>query len=57
MTRELFWLTLTFYLTGLLWVPYMLNRWQVRGIAAPWPIRPATTSRHAGVGDALDVRP
>ena len=33
MTRELFWLTLTVILTGLLWVPYMLNRWQVRGIA------------------------
>jgi uncharacterized MAPEG superfamily protein len=33
MTRELFWLTLTVILTGLLWMPYMLNRWQVRGIA------------------------
>ena len=26
MTRELFWLTLTVILTGLLWVPYILNR-------------------------------
>ena len=25
MTRELFWLTLTVILTGLLWMPYMLN--------------------------------
>jgi len=33
MTRELFWLTLTVVLTGLLWVPYILNRCQVRGIA------------------------
>ena len=33
MTRELFWLTLTVILTGLLWVPYMLNRCQVRGLA------------------------
>ena len=32
MTRELFWLTLTVILTGLLWVPYVLNRMQVRGI-------------------------
>jgi len=32
MTRELFWLTLTVILTGLLWVPYILNRFQVRGI-------------------------
>jgi uncharacterized MAPEG superfamily protein len=33
MTRELFWLTLTVILTGLLWVPYVLNRMMVRGIA------------------------
>ena len=32
MTRELFWLTLTVILTGLLWVPYTLNRCQVRGL-------------------------
>jgi uncharacterized MAPEG superfamily protein len=32
MTRELFWLTLTVILTGLLWVPYVLNRCMVRGI-------------------------
>lgn len=32
MTRELFWLTLTVILTGLLWVPYILNRVQVRGL-------------------------
>ncbi|MBN8973103.1 MAG: MAPEG family protein, partial [Rhizobiales bacterium] len=29
MTRELFWLTLTVILTGLMWVPYVLNRCQV----------------------------
>jgi uncharacterized MAPEG superfamily protein len=33
MTRELFWLTLTVILTGLLWIPYILNRIQVRGLA------------------------
>jgi uncharacterized MAPEG superfamily protein len=32
MTRELFWLTLTVILTGLLWVPYILNRCQIRGL-------------------------
>jgi uncharacterized MAPEG superfamily protein len=32
MTRELFWLTLTVILTGILWVPYILNRVQVRGL-------------------------
>src|SRR3954464_8682638 len=33
MTRELFWLTWTVILTGLLWVPYVLNRCQVRGLS------------------------
>ncbi|MDB5502217.1 MAG: putative rane protein of unknown function [Tardiphaga sp.] len=33
MTRELFWLTLTVILTGLLWVPYVLNRCMVRGLS------------------------
>ena len=32
MTRELFWLTLTVILTGLMWVPYILNRAGVRGL-------------------------
>jgi uncharacterized MAPEG superfamily protein len=33
MTPELFWLTLTVILTGLLWVPYVLNRIQIRVVA------------------------
>jgi uncharacterized MAPEG superfamily protein len=33
MTRELFWLTLTVVLTGILWIPYVLNRCRVRGLA------------------------
>jgi uncharacterized MAPEG superfamily protein len=33
MTRELFWLTLTVILTGLLWIPYIINRCQVRGLS------------------------
>ena len=32
MTRELLWLTLTIILTGLLWVPYILDRAMVRGL-------------------------
>ncbi|MBR0775399.1 MAPEG family protein [Bradyrhizobium diazoefficiens] len=32
MTRELFWLTLTVILTGILWIPYIINRCQVRGL-------------------------
>src|SRR5207244_8208617 len=32
MTRELFWLTLTVILTGVLWVPYIINRCQIRGL-------------------------
>jgi uncharacterized MAPEG superfamily protein len=32
LTPELFWLTLTVILTGLLWVPYILNRSQIRGL-------------------------
>ncbi len=32
MSKELLWLTLTVVLTGLLWVPYTLNRCQVRGL-------------------------
>jgi uncharacterized MAPEG superfamily protein len=52
LTPELFWLTLTVILTGLLWVPYILNRSQVRGLGgamanptpgakphAPWATR------------------
>ena len=52
MTRELFWLTLTVILTGILWIPYTINRSQVRGLTgamanpsrgdkphAPWATR------------------
>src|SRR3954454_19491515 len=42
MTRELFWLTLTVVLTGILWIPYTINRCQIRGLggamANPWSI-------------------
>src|SRR5450755_4905469 len=32
LTPELQWLTLTVILTGVLWIPYILNRCQVRGL-------------------------
>src|SRR5215218_4037759 len=34
MSRELFWLTATIALTGLLWIPYVLDRCKVRGLMA-----------------------
>ena len=34
LTPELFWLTLTVILTGLLWIPYIVNRSMVRGLGA-----------------------
>ena len=34
MTRELFWLTLTVAMTGLMWVPYIVDRIMVRGMMA-----------------------
>lgn len=34
MTRELFWLMMTIILTGLMWVPYVLDRIRVRGLKA-----------------------
>jgi len=32
MSKELLWLTLTVILTGLLWIPYILDRIMVRGL-------------------------
>jgi len=34
MSKELLWLTLTVALTGLLWIPYMIDRATVRGLWA-----------------------
>ena len=34
MSKELLWLTLTIALTGLLWIPYIIDRAQVRGLWA-----------------------
>ena len=53
MTRELFWLTLTVILTGLLWVPYVLNRCQVRLKAGQRRSLQSNSSR--AMNAALDV--
>src|SRR5436189_2341708 len=34
MTKELFWLTLTVIMTGVMWVPYLIDRVKVRGLWA-----------------------
>jgi uncharacterized MAPEG superfamily protein len=47
MTPELFWLTLTVILTGLLWVPYVLNRAAVRGIGGTLANPSRTDKPHA----------
>ena len=48
MTRELFWLTLTVILTGLLWIPYMINRSQIRGLAGAMANPSRNDKPHAG---------
>ncbi|WP_150910455.1 MAPEG family protein [Marinobacter halotolerans] len=46
MTTELFYLTLTTALTGVLWIPYILNRIAVRGLgeAMGYPANPVPQS-------------
>jgi hypothetical protein len=34
MTTELYWMTLTVFMTALFWVPYVLDRYVVRGFLA-----------------------
>jgi uncharacterized MAPEG superfamily protein len=34
LTPELFWLTCTVILTGILWIPYIINRCQIRGLSS-----------------------
>ncbi len=42
MSRELMWLTLTVILTGVMWIPYILDRVMVRGLMGAM----ANPSRH-----------
>ncbi len=66
MSRELFWLVLTVALTGLLWLPYILDRIAVRGLIptmanpspddkpqSPWAQR--MTAAHANAVENLAV--
>ncbi len=43
MTAELYWLTLTGLLTGLLWAPYILNRMAEQGIVGTMKTEATTT--------------
>ncbi len=47
MTPELFWLTLTVILTGLLWLPYTLNRIVVRGLGGTMANPTRSAAPHA----------
>jgi uncharacterized MAPEG superfamily protein len=47
MTPEIFWLTLTVILTGLMWVPYVLNRSAVRGLGGAMANPSRTDKPHA----------
>lgn len=47
MTRELFWLSLTVILTGILWIPYTINRCQVRGLSGAMANPSRTDKPHA----------
>ena len=45
MSTELYWMTLTVLMTALLWVPYVLDRYAVRG---PWPALTDTQPENDG---------
>ena len=47
MSHELFWLVMTTAMTGLMWVPYILDRMMVRGMmgAMANPGRPTSRNR------------
>ena len=52
MPKELFWLTLTVALTGLMWIPYILDRARV----GPLP-RPAVVTVWCGERSEMGVPP
>jgi hypothetical protein len=47
MSHELFWLVMTTAMTGLMWVPYILDRMMVRGVMGTLatPSRPTSRNR------------
>jgi hypothetical protein len=46
MSHELFWLVMTTAMTGLMWVPYILDRMMVRGMMGALAIQARPTSRN-----------
>ena len=54
MSTELFWLVLTIAMTGLLWVPYILDRIMVRGLMAAMANPSPKDKPQSGLGAALD---
>jgi uncharacterized MAPEG superfamily protein len=53
MSRELLWLTLTVILTGLLWVPYILDRILVRGLMGAMANPSRNDTPHSGWAQRL----
>ena len=46
MSKELFWLTLTTAMTGLFWLPYILDRIMVRGLMGAMATRARAPRRN-----------
>ena len=57
MTREIFWLTLSVVLCGLLWLPYMVDRIMVRGFMGAMDNPEAQGQAAIGLGAAALLRP
>src|SRR6476620_5584006 len=53
MTTELYWMTLTVFMTALFWVPYVLDRYVVRGF---WPALSGTQPEGDGPQSARAQR-
>lgn len=51
MTAELYWLTLTALMTALFWLPYVLNRIQVRGLMEAMGYETEASAAHAPWAD------
>ena len=59
MSKELLWLTLTVILTGLMWVPYILDRIIVRGMmgAMANPFTATTSRNQPGPSGSISLTP
>jgi hypothetical protein len=56
MSSELFWLVLTAAMTGLLWVPYILDRIMMRGLMGAMGQSEPERQAAIGLGGAHDGR-